>query len=202
MTRQSRLWLLAAGTVSVAVVVVVLVFGTSMPPSFPSLSDSDVAVVMGTVAYTDGDDPDIIHVLDLAAGSSVEYRCSHRYCLHHWDASGLLAVHSEPFGDLALVDPVSGSVVPGDPSPRADLELLTTDQADGRLVLRYDDGLTRRVLLDLEVPRDYRLRNAGLSGDESWAWFVDSEGRLIGLAVDGSSGPWLLADHAHDAAWK
>lgn len=200
MTRESRLWLLAAAAVSVVVVVVVLVFGTSFPPSFPAPGENDD--LTGVLAYADSEDPHVVHVLDLESGSSIEYRCAYGYCLHHWDASGLLVVHSEPHGDLVLVDPASGSVVPGDPAPRTDRELLTVDPVEGRLVLILGEGSATTVLLDIDVPRDYRLRNSGTSGNEEWAWFIDSEDRLIGLAVDGSSGPWLIAENAQDAAWK
>ena len=51
MTRDSRLWLWAAGGVAVAVAAVVLIFGYNSPPSFPSLSEQSGMTIEGTVAY-------------------------------------------------------------------------------------------------------------------------------------------------------
>jgi len=194
MNRESRLWLLAAGVVAVVVTGVVLVFGVTFAPSFPNLYDDGGPVIEGTVAYVEYDRGECAYVLDLATGDRDEITCAEWLWLAGWDDSGNLIIDAEP-----------GRIGAEDHAPVEPSELSSNLRArspDGHATLVYDDGTQPRMLIDVEGPRNYGFRAYGVSSDAAWAWVVDSEDRLLVVAIDGSSGPWLVAEGVGDIAWK
>lgn len=206
MNRESRLWLLAAGAVAVIVTAVVLVFGISFAPEFPSLYDDDGPTIEGTVAYIDYGREECVRVLDVATGEFDEVWCADWLGLEGWNDDDKLVIHSGDGGDREIVvDPDSGEVTawgayPSIPPPRDSLLRASSD--DGHATLTYGQSETQVTLIDVEGPRDYSFWQFGLTADESYAWACDSEDRLLVVAVDGNSGPWVVTEGVGEAAWK
>lgn len=203
MNPASRWWLMAAAGVAGVIITLVLLFGLTFPPSFASLYGEGGPVIAGTVAYSSVADARSVDILDLATGTTTEFQCRRDHCLQRWDEeSGLLVVRDGEQGDEILVDPANGRYLAQTPAPRADGEFLVTEMTGNRAILRYEDGTTNKTLLDVKAPGNYGIWDAGLSGDGLWAWFVDSEHRLVAIAVNDSSERWLVAEDVSAAAWK
>ena len=211
MTRQSKLWLGAAGILLVVVVAVVLLFGTTSAPEFPSLYAEGAPTIEGSVAYIDYGRDDCVHVLDVATGESEELLCEPGMWVEGWDSDGNLLVHSSGphFEELLLVDPATGAVVSTrefapdeDPSlhqPRSEADRnLRSSSRDGHATLSYREA----VLIDVEGSRDYSFWAYGVTEDEAYAWVCDSEERVLVVALDGSGGPWIVTEDIHDMRWK
>lgn len=205
MNRQSRLWLIAAGIVAVTVTGVVLVFGVTFAPEFPSLYDDGGPSIEGTVAYVDYGRDECVHVLDVATGDSHEVTCAEWLSLAGWDDEGNLIIPSGPHGEPVPIDPDSGDVVGppdytmGEPFQGDELRARSHE---GRATLIYDDDSQSRTLIEVDGPRNYGFWRHGVTPDGGWAWVVDSEDRLLVVSIDGSSGPWLVAEGIGDVAWK
>ena len=207
MSRESRLWLAAAGGVAIIVVAVVLLFGVISLPDFPSLYDEGAPTVGGSVAYLDYDRDDCVRILDVATGDSREVFCDDWMWLEGWDADGNLRIHAGNGAESVwVVDPNNGDVIGfGDwadgPMPE-DTDSLRARSAEGTATLTYGRGDAVVTLIDIDAPRNYGFWSYGLTGDGQWAWVCDSADRLLLVALDGTSGPWLVADGISDPAWK
>jgi len=206
MTRQSRLWLLAAAGVAAAVAVIVLVFGYNRPPQFPSLYEAGGPTVDASVAFVEYDRHDCVRVLDVASGDSDEIYCSQWVWIEGWDRHGKLRVNADGSGQSLAIDPATGGVERSSDSvpllDRGNEEDIRVSAEGGRVQLLYRSGDTEVVLIDVECPRDYGFWHLGVTNDGQWVWAVDSEDRLLLVAVDASSGPWLVAEGINDPAWK
>lgn len=211
MTRSSKLWLGAAGIVVVVVVAVVLLFGTTSAPEFPSLYTEGAPTIEGTVAFVEYGPDECVYRFDVATGESEELLCERALWLGGWDSAGNLRVHKSDhrFEELMLVDPATGVVMstreftpdeePPFEQPRSEADRsLRSSSRDGRATLTYRDV----VLIDVEGSRDYSFWDYGVTEDAAYAWVCDSEDRLLVVALDGSSGPWLVAEGISEPIWR
>ena len=163
------------------------------------------------VAYVEYGRDDCVYLLDVATGGSEELLCELGLWVDAWDSDGNLRVHrsGRHFEELVLVDPATGAVVsarefapdeepPFDP-PRSEADRsLRSSSRDGHATLSYGEA----VLIDVEGSRDYSLWEYGVTEDEAYAWVCDSEERLLVVALDGSSGPWIVAEGINEVRWK
>lgn len=205
MNRQSKIWLAAAGAVAVTATALVLLFGITYAPDFPSLYDGG-PTIEASVAYVDYGRQECVLVLDVATGESQEVFCDEWLWLEGWDHDGNLRVQSEDSRDrVSVIDPQTGLVtmtgyLPGEPPP---LEAgLSTSSDGGHATLTYRTAASETTLIDVEGPRSYAFIDYGFAGDGTYAWVCDSEDRLITVALDGSTGPWLVADEIAEPAWR
>ena len=205
MSRESKLWLVVAAIVSAAVVGVVLGFGIHTAPHFLSLYDGG-PTVQGTVAYVEYGREDCVHVLDVATGESRQVYCSDWLWLEGWDGDGNLRVQSGDGGErVSIVDPETGAVMAqGDFAGERpwSVATLTATSDGGHVTLKYRGGDTAVTLIEADGPRNYAFRQYGITDDQQYAWVCDSEDQLLVVALDGSSGPWLVAGSVPDAIWK
>lgn len=206
MTHQSKLWLGAAAAIAVATIAIVITFGLSFPPGFASLYEGGPAIE-GHVAYVDYGHDDCVRVLDVATGDSEELYCDDSLWLEGWDRDGNVRIHADDgrHEQVLVVDPASGDVIAsgdfaGFPPPHTPQLRAFSD--DGRVGLLYRRGDTEVALIDVAGPRDYHFWDYGLTPDGSYAWACDSADRLVVVAVDGSGGPWLVADGISEMFWK
>jgi hypothetical protein len=211
MARDAKLWLSAAGSVVAITVAVVLLFGVSAAPSFPSLYEGGSPVIAGSVAYVEYGPNDCVHVLDVATGESKELLCELGLWLEGWDREGNLRVHrtDHRFEELVLVDPAAGVVVssreftPDEEPPyersrsEADRSLRSSSR-NGRATLSYREAL----LIDVKGSRAYSFWEYGVTEDEAHAWVWDSQERLLVVALDGTGGPWLVAEGISEPRWR
>jgi hypothetical protein len=211
MPRQSKLWLGAAAAVAVVVVVVVVLFGTSAAPAFPSLYEEGAPTIEGSVAYVEYRQEDCVYLLDVATGESEEILCERGLWLEDWDSDGNLRVHrtGPRFEELVVIDPATGEAVfsrefradeepPFESSRSAADRNLRSSARDGHATLSYEEA----VLIDVEGSRDYSFWEYGVTEDEAYAWVCDSEERLLVVALDGSGGPWIVAEGINELRWK
>ena len=211
MSRDAKLWLSDAGSVVAITVAVVLLFGISSAPKFPSLYAEGAPTIEGAVAWVEWGRDDCVHLLDVATGESEELLCERGLWLEGWDSNGNLRVHrtGPRFEELVLVDPATGAVVstreftpdeepPFDP-PRSEADRsLRSSARDGHATLSYREA----VLIDVEGSRDYSFWEYGVTEDEAYAWVCDSEERLLVVALDGSGGPWIVAEGINELRWR
>lgn len=187
------------------ITVVVVAFGIRLPPHYPSLYDRG-PVVAGTVAYVEQDGNECLNVLDVAGGEKRTLVCSAWMYLEGWDREGNLVIHSAETRDRpAAIDPATGEVLirggsSGVLAP-AGAERLQTSSRNGlaTLVLHGTDADT--TLIDAKGPRDYSFWSAGLVATGDYAWVVDSENRLLLVAIDGG-GPWVVLTDVRDVSWR
>lgn len=215
MNREARLWLLGAGGVAVVVLAVVLIFGLSFAPEFPNLYEDDGPTIAGTVVYVEYGHDDCVHVLDVASGKSEEIYCDHSLWLEGWGQDGNVRIHADNGreGRLLVLDPATGGVLrsgdfaPDERSP-SDLPVsghvagMRASSRDGHAKLMYRQGDSEITLIDVKGSRDYSFWDYGLTADEEFAWVCDSEDRLLVVAADGSSGPWVVAEGITEPSWK
>lgn len=206
MTRDSRLWLWAAGGVAVAVAAVVLIFGYNSPPSFPSLSEQSGMTIEGTVAYMEFGREDCVRLLDVASGSTEDLYCDNWVWIEGWDEDGNLAVHADDGRDQTWVlDPDTGEVLDSadsvGPPPRRDSSLRSRS-IEGRVTLTHGVGESAVTLIDVEAPGNYGFHGYGITADGAYAWVSDSEDRLLLVTLDGNAGPWLVAEGISDPHWR
>lgn len=205
MSRESKLWLTAAAVVAVAVLGIVVVFGITNPPSFPSLYDGG-PTVEGAVAYVEGGPDECVNVLDVATGVSREVYCADWLWLEGWDGDGNLRVNAGNGIERTLVvDPVTGAVIEsGGPAgdPPSYVESLQSSAREGHVTLTYTGSGAAVTLIDVDGPRNYAFWNTGITADERYAWVSDSADRLLLVALDGTAGPWLVAENVPDARWN
>ena len=209
MTRESRLWLTAAGAVAVLIVAVVLLFGVTTAPEFPSLYGEGEPTVEATVAYVEYGRSDCVHVLDVASGDSREVFCDNWLHLEGWDSDGKLRIHSGNGRDhVSVVDPDTGEVLDwgeffGDEPPPREAPLSLRSRSDeGQVTLFYSGDGTETTIIDVAGPRDYHFWDYGITHDGTYAWVCDSEEQLLLVALDGTGGPWLVADGVSEPSWK
>ena len=209
MTRDSKLWLAAAGAVAVISIAVVLVFGVTSAPEFPSLYEQGGPTIEGRVAYVEYGHRDCVHVLDVASGDSHEVFCDNWLHLEGWDYAGRLRIHSGNGREhVSVIHPDTGQVlewgeilddeVPPQDPPRS----LRSRSDEGHATLLYNAGGTETTIIDVEGTRDYHFWDYGITDDDTYAWVCDSEDQLLLVALDGSGGPWLVADGIADPAWR
>jgi hypothetical protein len=204
-SRESKLWLAAAGVVAVSVLTIVIVFGIRTAPHFPSLYDGG-PTVQGAVAYVDYGRDECVQVLDVATGESRQIYCADWLWLEGWDRDGNLRVQTGDGGErVSIIDPTTGAVIAqGDfagEGPRSVDSLMATSD-DGHATLSYSGGDTEVTLLEADGPRNYAFYQYGITDDQQYAWVCDSEDQLLVVALDGSSGPWFVAADINEAAWK
>lgn len=211
MNRESKLWLLGAGGVVVVVLAVVLIFGLSFAPEFPNLYEEEGPTIEGTVAYVDYGRDECVRVLDVGTGESEEIYCDRWLWLEGWDQNGNLRIHVDNGRgeDVLVLNPGTGEVLitrdfaPDEHPPSHDVVPgLRASSHDGHATLLYRRGDSEVTLIDVDGPRDYSFWDYGLTTNENYAWVCDSEDRLLVVAVDGTSGPWLVADSINEAMWK
>lgn len=223
--RRTTLGLLAAGTVVVATVAIVVAVGWVPLPAMPTLAEQPNPPLAGRVAFVHGTwDRPCIAVADLADGTTQDLDCGSGSAMSlAWTTDGDLAVAAwaeyEPRpGDVVVrvLDPVSGVEVDQrildepdarwetDRQVRADgARLLVPADRDGSVDLRVgaDDGTTT-TLLHLDGPRDYGLVSVQWSPDGAWVLGLDTRGRLFVLGADGDPAPRLVADvGGGDVGW-
>lgn len=214
MTRESRLWLGGAGGIAVVVAAVVLIFGYNSPPGFPDLREQDGVTVEGTVAYMDYGREDCVRILDVATGGTDELYCESWVWIEGWDADGNLRVNAgNGYEQTWVLDPETGEVLgvgegrdalppdEGGPPP-ADDERLRSRSTEGRATLLLGSGDDQVTVIDVEAPRNYAFHSYGITADGEYIWVSDSEDRLLLVALDGSRGPWLVAEEIADPYWK
>lgn len=214
MTRQQSLWLTAAGIAAAVIVFVVLAFGYTRPPSFPSLYD-DGPQIEGLVAHLDYGRQDCVSILDVATGSSEELYCDSWVWAERWDADGNLLIHAgNGHEQIWVVDPETGAVLDGvaikdGPTPEDEdgpgmheEPELRMRSVDGRLTLTHGSGVDAVTVVDVEAPRNYTFFGYGITNDGSHAWVCDSEDRLLVASLDGTGGPWLVAEGISDPIWR
>ena len=209
MTGDRRLWLGAAGAVAVVVVAVVLLFGVTTAPTFPSLYEEGAPRIEGALAYVEYGGEDCVHVLDVASGESREVYCNDWVGLDGWDADGNLRVHPGNGREyVSIIDPNTGEVlewdefIPFDGPPPREPTTLRVRSHDGRTTLVYDGGDGEATLIDVEGPRNYSFWEFGMSDDGNYAWVCDSEDRILVVALDGSGGPWTVTDGVSQPMWQ
>ena len=214
MTRQQHLWLAAAGAAAAVIVVVVLAFGYTSPPSFPSLYD-DGPEIEGLVAHLDFGPQDCVSILDVSSGLSEELYCDSWVWAERWDEDGNLLIHAgNGHEQIWVLDPETGAVLDrsaiqdgppmedeGGPGVHEESELRMRS-IDGRVTLTRGTGEDAVTIIDLEAPRNYTFFMYGLTDDGSYAWICDSEDRLLVTSLDGTGGPWLVAEGISDPIWR
>ena len=214
MNPQSRIWLGAAAAVTIVVAVVVLLFGYNRPPEFASLYTDDGPAVTGTVAYMEFGREDCIHIFDVTSGESRELYCDNWVWPQGWDENGNLLVHAgNGHEQIWVLDPGSGDILAskdiwddphadeGGPPPPEDSPLRSRS-TDGRVTLTHGFGADSVTLIDVEAPRNYAFTNYGFTSDGDHAWVCDTEDRLLVVASDGQSDPWLVAEGISDPLWN
>jgi len=207
MNRQSQLMLWGAAVVGVVAVGVVALFGLRFGPDFPDLYRDGGPAIEGSVAFAAENGEMCVQVLDVATGAQREVYCSQFAWLEGWNDDGNLVVHNEEMYDnVVVIDPATGDITtttgPNDDVVPANPNALRADARDGHATLIYVGPESSTVLIDVEGPRDYRFYDRGITADQQWAWVVDSEDRVLVVALDGSSGPWLVAEDVREVAWK
>lgn len=215
MTRESRWWLAAAGLVAVVVAAAVLLFGYNRPPAFANLYSDGGPTISATVAYLEYGSEDCVWVLDVATGDSHELYCDDWVWPEHWDDDGNLWVHGgNGHEQIWILDPATGEVVgsadpwegppphdEGGPPPPEE-PALRSRSADGRVTLTHGVGVEATAVIDIEAPRNYAFYSYGVTADGNYAWVCDSEDRLLVVALDGESDPWLVSGGISDPVWK
>jgi hypothetical protein len=205
--RQSKFWLVAAGVVAVLLLGAVLIFGIRTVPRLPSLYEAGGPTITGSVAYVDLGRDECVRVLDVATGESHELYCADWLWLEGWDGDGNLRIQPSDVPDrVVVIDPATGAVIAsgelaGEPPPLHASSLRATSR-DGHATLTYTGSGTEITLIDVDGPRNYGFWDFGITRDEQYAWVCDSEDRLLVVALDGSGGPWLVADHVPEATWN
>jgi hypothetical protein len=205
MKRESAPWLIAAGVVAAVVLTIVVVFGITNPPDFPSLYDGG-PTVEATVAYVDYGRDECVHLLDVATGASRELYCDDWLWIEGWDDDGDLRVQSGGGIDrVSVINPDTGAVIAssdfsGKPPPY--VETLRATSHDGHATLVYTGDATEVTLIDVAGPRGYGFGRYGITDDGEYAWVSDSADRLLLVGLDGSNGPWLVADNVPEATWR
>ncbi|MDJ0924481.1 MAG: hypothetical protein QNJ77_07965 [Acidimicrobiia bacterium] len=209
MNRQSMYWLGAAGAVVVIVVAVVLAFGITTAPEFPSLYTEAGPTVEGRLAYVEYGSDDCVHVLDVASGESHEVYCDDWLHLEGWDTDGHLRIHSGNGHDyVSVVNPATqevvewGRFIEGDVPPKPYPDSLRARSDDGRAILIHDGESGEKTLIDVTGPRDYAFWEYGITTDGNYAWVCDSEDRVLVVALDGSGGPWVVAEGVSQTMWE
>jgi hypothetical protein len=209
MTRQSKLWLGAAGIVVVVVVAVVLLFGITSAPEFPSLYAQEAPTIEGSLAFVEYGPDDCVHVVDVATGELGEVYCDDWLHLEGWDSEGNLRIHSGNGREyVSVIDPATGEVlewgefVEGDIRPPPFPDALRARSKDGRATLVHDGSGGETTLIDVTGPRNYAFFEFGITADENYAWVCDSEDRILAVALDGSGGPWIVIEGVSQPVWK
>ncbi len=209
MTRDAKLWLSAAGCVAAITVAVVLLFGITTAPEFPSLYDAGAPTIDGSLAWVEYGPDDCVHALDVANGESREVYCDNWLHLEGWDSAGNLHIHSgDGHGYVSVVDAVTGEVVEwgeivdGDVPPPPEPRSLRARSSGGHATLIHDGPGGEVTLIEVAGPRDYMFFEHGLTGDGAHAWVCDSEDRILVVALDGSAGPWVVATGVSQPAWR
>lgn len=209
MPRDAKLWLSAAGCVVAIVLAVVVLFGISSAPKFPSLYEEGAPAIEGSLAWVEYGPDDCVHALDVASGRTHEVYCDDWLHLEGWDAEGHLRIHSGgAYTYVSVIDPATGEVlewgefvegdVPPPPYPRS----LRARSDDGQARLIYDGPSGEATLIDVAGPRDYMFFEYGITTDGDYAWVCDSEDRVLVVAVDGSGGPWVVAEDVSQPVWR
>lgn len=175
----------------------------------------------GCLRVVEGDGTTREHCLDQLATTTDEFRFVEAY----FDDQGRLLAGESP--NLLHVDPATGEVlgtvdVSGD-DPRADEPPRPAPEDDpvevpeepparpfevyarGDRVVRADppDGReepSEEVLLDLEAPPGYDLRDAVLSPDQAWVVAITPADQVIVAPSDGSSPPYVWTELS-DGRW-
>jgi Tol biopolymer transport system component len=223
--RRTTLGLLAAGTVVVVTIAIVVALGWVPLPAMPTLAQQPLPPVAGQIAFVHGTwDRPCVAVTDLADGTTRELECGAGSPMAvAWTTDGDVAVaawdeYEQRPGDLVVrvLDPQSGVEVDERTVSEADAQwatdrrvradgarLLVPADRDGAVDLRVraGDGATTD-LLHLDGPRDYGLVAAQWSPDGAWVLGLDTRGRLFVLGADGDPAPRLVTDVGeHDAGW-
>lgn len=203
-----------AAVVVVVTILMILVFGLVPVPSFPSLAEEPDPSVPGTVAFVRSDqEQQCLSIVPAGGGEITDLQCTTEwYGLEAlaWTPDGALAAAAYAGGapEVAVFDTTTGEevdrVAVGDPDPVAAWQRERQERDDGsRLLLsggvggeatlrvRDPDG-SRRDLIHVEGPRDYRFTAAQWSPDGAWVLVADTRGRLLVVAAEGDPNPRTL----------
>ena len=209
LTRDAKLWLSAAGCVAAITVAVVLLFGISSAPEFPDLHTEGAPTIDGSLAWVEYGPDDCVQVLDTASGESHEVYCDDWLHLEGWDSEGNLRIHSGNGREyVSVIDPNTGDViewgefVEGDIPPPLYPRSLRARSNDGHATLVHNGPSGQVTLIDAEGPRDYMFFEYGITTDGDYVWACDSEDRILVVPLDGSGGPWVVAENVSQPAWK
>ncbi|MGH8975249.1 MAG: hypothetical protein ACRD0C_18855 [Acidimicrobiia bacterium] len=169
--RRATMAIAVAGAVTLAVAGAVWRYGIVPVPEFPALAARPDPSITGTVTFRGDDDcPRVVP----AAGGTVRRAglCDRRF------------FRGESAGEPRLADGSEVDVPYGDDDQRA--RIVARSPVDGR----------ERTLVSVRAPADYSFETVVVSPDRRFLLVVDSEGRLLVGAADGSSGLRLLATGA------
>lgn len=196
---RSLALLVAAGTLAIVVVILVLVFGVARPPSLAALADDPDPAPSASVAWIehDGGDP-CLHVAD-PDGTRTELRCDHDVGEPiAWDADGIHVRSWDVWDEVRVFDAETGEDVAqrtiGDPDVRdihADTDVVTRTR-DGTLTVSI--RTTGQVVWETEVHDTYHVRTAVRSPDGDWVALLDSADRLVVVPSDGAEEPRVWAE--------
>jgi hypothetical protein len=185
--------LVAAGTVALVTVGVVLRFGLVQPPALAPVDATtrpDVALAISS--YRDGQRGMCLDVVD-PDGTVRELRCGmDGGPLVAWDERGIVIIRYASFGErLEVVDPDTGAVLSSSTfdsrvaMPGRWDGMLDVDRV-GRTLIVYGDD--RSVLWQVEAPDNYRITATARDQRSGTVALLDEAGRLLVLR-EGADAP-------------
>lgn len=183
-SRRRTVALLGAAAVLVTTLGVVLATGVVHPPGDERLADRPLPAVEGRIAALTGPEGDrCVVIVEPATGTSRDLACGLDADRLARSGGQLLASGWE--GRAVRVDVRTGAVTATDHDGGDDrCDEADVHAGDGRLEARADGGA---VVLDVPVPRDYRLAEACASPDGGAAAVVDGEDRLLVVDLGGGA---------------
>jgi hypothetical protein len=190
--------LLAAGTVAVVTVGLVLRFGLVMPPELAPVDDATRPVnALAVLSYRDADRGQCLDVVDVD-GTVREVRCGlDGGPLLGWDERGILMVRYASFGErLDVIDPTTGATVSSDTfDPSGTMlgrweSLVRVERSGGVLTVRDEDG---RVVWQVDAPENYGITGSARDASTGMVALLDEAGRLLVLP-DGAEEPRVWTD--------
>ncbi|MCZ6567764.1 MAG: hypothetical protein O6923_05645 [Actinobacteria bacterium] len=216
---RSRTAALLAGGIVVVATAVIVIFGFVPTPKYPLLAEELDPGLSGMIAYVIPEDSDradefgsrCVYVIELPEGQTNEITCREQIGWGMaWTDDGWLVVENVGLG-LALIEPVEGGAFERvnyerDPSflwsdhrqTRRDGTRVRVEDAGTTVVVVSPDGSTRDLFGTDDAPSNYRFNEAQWSPDGKYVLVVDTEGRIIVVAVSGDPRPRVVAETGHE----
>ncbi|MFP4635129.1 MAG: hypothetical protein ACLFRD_04640 [Nitriliruptoraceae bacterium] len=197
-TRQGVVWpwIIAAATVVIVTVALVLTFGVERPPGFDHLDPEEGAAPEAAVAWTRFAPDGPCLWVQRPDGSGEEVACGLPDGeLVGWDDSGLLLETYRGDRSLAVLDPDTGEVIERAPveersQPPAPLESVITRRPSqggegGPETMRIESARGDHALIaEIEAPGSYEVRSGAYAPDGGWVALFDNADRLLLVQVD------------------